>query len=1289
MRKHLFRFYSRHGAVLRRVGLRTFHVCWYGAAAVVGLLAVVFVLARFLLPMLTDRKADLEALLSRESGYDIRIARLEDHWDGLYPGLRVQGISVREKGTERAAVQLQEARISLQILPLFWGAVYIHSGVLVRPNIALERLSDGGFHIQGLTAVDQVDSAQADIFMSWLFQQKNLSIEDGQLQWFDWREPGRVFKMTGVNLQLRNRGDRHRLGIAAKFPADICGSCSAAVDVEGNPLLGQPFDGEFYALAREVNVERLPLVIREHLPMKLQGVFSAELWSEWKKSVPVHVEGGLSVAGLRFSLAGLRAPLSVKQASTALRWDARKNGFGVTLRDLTLALHGRPWSAGTLKFMRDGDETSIDVDRIELADITAFIADARPTAEPADSTPHEAAAIWNALRPAGVIKDLRAHLEGRLDAPDEYTLAADLEDLAAQPYKSWPGLSGVDGVLWAKDDEGRIKLDIRAGALALPEVFRAPLPITRADAEVRWQRAGDQWVFTSENIVFRNEDMQAAGRLLLRLPLDPARSPYLGLHMDFREGNGAHVARYYPAHKLSPELVKWMDFAFAGGILTRGSLVYDGETRNFPFNGGEGKFEIRATARDGIYRYLEGWEPVRGVSAEVHVNGDHFLVTGNGRIGALKAADIMVRGVENGRVLVSTNVSGPVAESVRLLRAIEDDPEAVEWKTWLPGALDAEGNGTLSLHLAVDVHEHKTRMRGEYRFLDSALRLADKPFAANRVNGVLRFTEDGVSGGRVQAQLLGGEVTLDVSSPRANETVATLRGQATAIGLAPMLGAKFAPFVDGALPWQARLKFARGTTDISGEVALDRVKLAFPAPLNRPDGFAEKLVLRTETTARNEMIVAFNAGTLLQGRVRLQRQDGWSLTGGRVAFNETPTRTQEYLPLPTARGFHVLLWLDAFDLDRWRTLVADDAKGETSPAWLTRVSAATRDLTFLGRDFGDVNVELVREKNGWTGGVSGQASEGRLRIETAPATRIVLDFTHLRLPPPKSAEEATTADPRKLPYLSVKAKSFHLREKNLGELDFLAVPVAQGWKIERTVLTRPESRFEASGLWRLEYGQASSNFNARFTSRDTGQTLEALALPQQLDKTDSELTLRLAWNGAPTDVNAASLNGVVEVNAKDGSILNVDQGAARLFGVLDFSAIGRYLTLDFSPIFGKGFAFDRIGGTVTIEHGNAYMDNFSIKGPSARLAFGGRIGLAAEDFSLTMDVYPSLSESLTLGGFFAGGPQVALWTLIVSKLFKKQIEEGTRVTYLIHGPWDKPEIKRRLIERPTPESTTN
>jgi uncharacterized protein YhdP len=198
--------------------------------------------------------------------------------------------------------------------------------------------------------------------------------------------------------------------------------------------------------------------------------------------------------------------------------------------------------------------------------------------------------------------------------------------------------------------------------------------------------------------------------------------------------------------------------------------------------------------------------------------------------------------------------------------------------------------------------------------------------------------------------------------------------------------------------------------------------------------------------------------------------------------------------------------------------------------------------------------------------------------------------------------------------------------------------------------------------------------------------MAALGMPPQIDDASAEMSARLAWSGAPAEFNLASLNGVVELDAKNGRFLNVDQGAARLFGLFDFSAIGRYLLLDFSPLFGKGFAFDRVEGKVTLEQGSAYTDNFSIKGPSARLVFGGRVGLAAEDYSLTMDVYPSLSDGLTLGSFLAGGPQVALWALIINKVFKKQIEEGTRVTYLIRGPWNKPEINRRLIERPKVEA---
>ena len=132
--------------------------------------------------------------------------------------------------------------------------------------------------------------------------------------------------------------------------------------------------------------------------------------------------------------------------------------------------------------------------------------------------------------------------------------------------------------------------------------------------------------------------------------------------------------------------------------------------------------------------------------------------------------------------------------------------------------------------------------------------------------------------------------------------------------------------------------------------------------------------------------------------------------------------------------------------------------------------------------------------------------------------------------------------------------------------------------------------------------------------------------------------------------------------------------------MLDLSAIGRYLTLDFSPIFGQGFVFDRIHTKMALERGNVYTDDLSIRGPSAKMNIRGRIGLAAEDFDLTLDLQPQLTDSLTLGSWAVFGPQVAAAVLAFQKIFKKEITETTRVSYGVKGPWDNPNVTRTLEE---------
>jgi uncharacterized protein YhdP len=582
----------------------------------------------------------------------------------------------------------------------------------------------------------------------------------------------------------------------------------------------------------------------------------------------------------------------------------------------------------------------------------------------------------------------------------------------------------------------------------------------------------------------------------------------------------------------------------------------------------------------------------------------------------------------------------------------------------------------------VPINPGTTRESGEYRFLNGALGLADSSVQASNVAGAVRFNEGGVDEGRMSALLYGEQLTLAVDTPAPNDTVAVLRGRATQAALTSLLGPALASRVRGAVPWEARVRLIDGRTELSGDADLAALRTSLPAPLYRPDGFgADTLRVRTDAATRDGTTLAVGLGELVRARLRFERRDGWQFSGGRLVVNDSPEQSPEPGAAPVERGLSVALRLDELDLDRWSSTLGDGAGGML-PAWLVRVGAQVGRLTYLERDFGTMAVKLARDRQGWAGGVSGAAAEGQVRIETVSATRVTLDLEHLRLPPARDSDSADDTDPRKLPYLTLKAKSFQRGAMELGELDFAAGPNPQGWHVQRLVLVRPESRFEASGNWRVEFGQPLSSFTARLSTRDAGAMLAALGMPEQLQGAEVDVDAALAWSGGPADIEYASMSGSVDLHARNGRFLQIDQGAARLFGVLDISAIARYLMLDFSPVFGKGFAFDNIDAKVAIERGDADTSNLSINGPTARLDFSGRVGLVNEDFNLVLDVYPKLADSLTIGSLVYGGPQVALWTFLVQKLFKKQIEEGTRVTYFVKGPWRKPEISRKIVDAP-------
>ncbi|MHB8623774.1 MAG: YhdP family protein [Sulfuricaulis sp.] len=1260
-------------------GRATLHVSrWtlYLTLAALVLLAIALTVAHYTLPMIEQRKADLEQYLSNRSGHQVHIESLHAYWDGLHPGAKVTGLQVDAANGIRPAIRLSEVRLSIALLPLLWGKLEINSLVLVHPSLALERQDDGHFRIFGFDPMHTAEYGSGEKFVSWLFQQGRLEIEDGDLQWLDRRDTGAAVHFSRVNLSLYNSGNRHRLGFSAEFPPAMCLDCSLVFDITGNPFSSSSWDGSIFLRAAELNVAALPLIAREKLPPDLRGKFSAQLWSEWEQARPVSVRGNVQVAGLRLPIPGWTAPTEIREADGDVDWTAEDAGWRLDVANALIGLTGPAWPADHLRLVYQTGASQIQIKHVNLDDVTNFIAHIKSgltdSAGIAPDKPDAWLDYWTAAKPGGTLENFTLHLTGGGDAPTNFALESDIRAAAALPYQKFPGVQGLSGHLAMSRYAGRLQLDSKNLSVSLPDIFRAPLAVQLASGGLSWEKSTDAWQISGADLAVTSADGRGTGKLSVKVPLNKSISPYVKLRVDFSDGNGAHAARYYPAAHLSPATLAWMERSFIAGNITQGYLIYDGPIHDFPFRNGTGKFELRGHVRDAVYQFLPGWEPIKQGDVDVAVNNSEVLVTGTGKIGKLNAPQVVVQSHDtpDGHyvVQVSGKVSGPVGETLNLLRATNPEPGTNRWLAYLPAGLQGSGDGVLSLELTIPLGAaHAVGIDGEYRFMKSSLSFPGTGVSAEAMDGSVHFTEAGIHDATLQARFLGGIMAL-AATQKNGQLFIQGQGTITAPGLTPMVGAQIAPRLAGSINWNASWRGNQGVGSLRAMADLQNLKIFLPAPLDWPDGLVgQKLMAWTESSTSTGMRLALSVGNHASGQIILARSAaGWSLTGGHIGFGEA------HVASPRGHGLQVSARLEALNLDQWFPWLGSGSAA--IPQWLSRVNAEVHSLTVFDRNFGNFTGDFSRNQDTWTGTVGGACMTGNVIFSgKGSAARFDLDLARLVLPAKQHDNQNKATDPHLLPTVVLHSRSFDLQNKQLGALDFMATPDPAGWRIERFNLTRPDMKLDVGGYWWSINGKQASQFQIQFNSSDMGKTMTAFDVPDQLAGGIVSVKSNLSWPGSPANFQLATVSGGVEISAKKGRFLQVKPGVrGRLFGLFDLSAISRYLTLDFSPIFGKGLIYDQINGDVTLEQGNAYTHNLTIHGPATQIGVDGRIGLAAEDYDMTIELQPKLSDAVTLASWGVWGPQVAVAVLAVQKIFKKLIAAGTRITYTVKGPWDNP-----------------
>ncbi len=1258
--------------LLRAAGLASRWMSYTGAAVL--LLGVVsYVAARLWLPALLADKSRIEKSLTDLSGQIVQIEHIQPHWDGIFPGVSVSGVRVFSGDAHSPSVILEQVRVTISLLPLLQGKLGIHRMVVVRPHIALERLADNRFRISGYTTNESRPRKPNGRFVEWLFEQKELIIEDGTLQWLDHKaikpEP---YYLLGVNLSLSNAGQRHRLIFNADFPADLCIHCALDIDIEGNPMLGDDWGGRATINAVGLDLSGLPAAVKNNLPPTLKGRFDLQLRTQWVHGRLRVAQGNIDAFGLRIPALVSKEPLSVDRLRGHVRWQGKVGGWRLDVDNALIGLGGEPWSAGRLRLDHNPDTTHAQIQHVSVDQLVSFSRHF--------DVPQKVRFYLDGLKPSGSINDLSIKWDRRADAESRFYLKSRLSNITVRQFGKLPGIKGLSGRLVLAPSYGDLYLDTRRGLLSLPHIFRDKISVRRLLGQVHWEKKENRWEISAQDIRLTG-DAVARGSLLLRMPFDRKTSPYLKLRFDFNSANVRAAGKYYPINRMRPTLLAWLDKSVISGYGVRGHVVFDGETRKFPFRDGSGTFEVQADIRDAVFNYLDDWIPVTGAEVTLLFRGPAMLIIAHsGWIDDMAIRDVVVQkqDLKNRQepIKVSMRATGPAEAALAVLRNSPMATRSDAWRRFLAPGLEVQGPGALNMQITVvPTRPEETRLQGEYRFHGSRIDTPVADFQLENVHGHIRFDEKGITNGKLDATFLGeptAVVVLGKQGTDQSRTVFRVDGVLSAKGLAGHFGGGLDKFLSGRAVWNGELEFTDHGPQFFIRSDLAGMKTVLPGPYRNLETKTPQVILETVESDRNAHRMRVQLGDNSHGVLDFENSGArWRFAGGHIALGETQVE------VPSHDGLHVSLAATRLNGDDWAALFSGAGEADL-PDFVQQLSVTAEALQVYGRRAGKFQLNLMRQKGGWEGVIDGDTLEGKIKLLTGDNGRIDLDLNRLRLPQQSKTARRQRLDPRDFPTLAIKSRKFQVGKADLGALDFWGAHTDIGWKILHFNLERPEMRLFADGNWYYVVGHDSVEMELQLISDNMGKTLAALNLKNQMHRGKADLKIDLRWREDSKRPGLSNMDGKIELSVKDGSLLDVKEGIARLAGALNLSSFGKYLTLDFDPAVGKGFVFGDISGRIAIKNGDAYTDAFSVRGSAADIIVRGRIGLVKEDFDLVADIYPDLRGGVTVAAGWLWGPVTAAWILAVQELLKKEIAEGTRITYRITGKWQSPKIVKRI-----------
>ncbi|QQP97893.1 YhdP family protein [Lysobacter enzymogenes] len=944
-----------------------------------------------------------------------------------------------------------------------------------------------------------------------------------------------------------------------------------------------------------------------------------------------------------------------------------------------------------------GERYALRAERIDAGPLIAVAA-------LSDALPERLRHWFETAKPRLSLSDIAVN--GHRDGP--MFASARVDALGFDPVGHSPGLQGLagrfqadgDGFVFDLDDRSPMRFDWPSG-FGVAHTFKL-------QGRVGGWREGAGWrVGTTALRIDGDVSLSARGGLWWQ---GDGSRPWIDIAADLDPIKLPTAKGFWVRSEMSERLVNWLDTALVGGTLVDGHAVVSGDLDDWPFNRNNGLFHAGGKLRGATVKFQPDWPAVDSLDADIAFVGDGFSVDGGGRIAGVGVRKVQA-GIEryhDGVLYVKADTS---SEAGQLLNLLRQSPLHKEHADTLDN-LRASGPAAVAFDMQLALREGgRTTLNGGVELSDAKLADPRWKVAFEQVRGRAEF---GRSGFRAEDLAVLHEGAPGKLSLRAGEDYVRDKGNAFEAGLDAMSGADeliargpdnlawLKDYLDGRSLWTVGIAIPKSAPAQAGKPAvaattmlrlqsnLVGTALTLPPPLNK--AAAAPLAASIETPLP---LGSGDVRVALGNTLALRARNSNGKTGVRVVFGSN--RVDD---LPPANGLAVSGRVDTLEAIDWIALAHGDGSEDDLP--LQRVDVTAQRLQLLGGVFPNTRLVVVPAARGATAvRAEGAALEGAVMIPGNDGGAIAGKLARVHwstsdagaaaaggnngnngahaaaasAAPAAAKPGDASMDPAKIPALTLDIADLRFGSAALGSATVRTRPTPAGMRIDQ-ISTRGDKQFiDLSGDWTGRGAAARTHLSATVDSGDVGALMAGFGFGGQIGGGKGKARLDAGWPGAPAGMALGSLEGTLNLDVRDGRLIEIEPGAGRMLGLLSVAQLPRRLTLDFRDLFSKGFAFDRIGGSVRFGNGSARSDDLAIDGPAASIAIRGAADLRAQSYDQTIEVRPKAANVLTAVGALAAGPVGAAIGAAANAVLQKPLGSLTSRTYRVTGPWKEPKVE--------------